>query len=87
MENFNEPIFKTNNLGMTTTVFKNRIETKTFFIKKIILLNQVASISPSTAGRLDVEVETTGGKKFNLPVGFGQKDALVNAIYQAQAGL
>jgi hypothetical protein len=81
-----EVLFKTSYAGSTVTIYENRLEWKMLFKKQSILLSQIASIDTTIPMYAGVVIETTGGKKYKIPVMFTQKKNLEEAIYQAQAG-
>lgn len=79
-----EPLFKTSYLGSTVKVFPTHLEWSMLFKKQSVPINQIASIELGVPMYAQVVIETTGGKKFKVPVGLGEKNKLRDAIYQAQ---
>lgn len=82
----NNIIFKTNYLGSKVVVYDNRLEWKFLLSKESIPINQIASVDITIPLYAGVVIETTGGKKYKIPVKFCHKKRLEEAIYQAQGG-
>ena len=81
-----EPIFSTNYMGSSVKVYANRIEIKLLIQKITIPINSIASVDLVMPGYAGIKLETTGGKKYKIPVMLGQKKKLQEAINQAQCG-
>ena len=79
-------LFKTSYLGSTVTIYKNKLEWKMLFKRQSIPINQIASVDTTIPMYAGIVIETTGGKKYKIPVMFTQKKQLEEAIYQAQGG-
>lgn len=81
----NKPLFQTKYLGSKVKVYKNRVEWKLLLQRKSIPIGQIASIELGIPLYAKVTIETTGGKKFGIPVAPGKKKALQDAIFNAQS--
>lgn len=79
-----QPLFKTSYAGSKVEVFSGYVQWKMLMQKKTIPLNQIASIELGIPLHAQVVIETTGGKKFKIPVAPGKKQPLMDAIYGAQ---
>jgi len=79
-------LFKTNYAGSKVEVFPGYVQWSMLLQKKTVPLNQIASIELGIPLYAQVTIETTGGKKFKIPVAPGQKRPLMDAIYAAQSG-
>lgn len=79
-----KPIFETNYLGSKVSVFNNKIEWKMLFQKNSIPINQVASVDTTIPLYAGIVIETTGGKKYKIPVKLSDKKKMEEAIYEAQ---
>lgn len=77
-------IFQTNYLGSKVIVHDNRLEWKMLFQKQSIPINQIASVDTTIPLYAGVVIETTGGKKYRIPVKLSDKKKLEEAIYKAQ---
>jgi hypothetical protein len=80
-----EPIFESKYLTSKIKVFKDRVEWKMLFKKNTIPVNQIASVESSDPLKTVVTIETTGGKRFDIPVGMKKKELLQQAINNARA--
>lgn len=79
-----KPIFETNYLGSKVSVFNNKIEWKMLFQKNSIPINQVASVDTTIPLYAGIVIETTGGKKYKIPVKLSDKKKVEEAIYETQ---
>jgi len=80
----NNPIFETNYLGSKISVFNNKIEWKMLFQKNSIPINQIASVDTTIPLYAGIVIETTGGKKYKIPVKLSDKKKVEEVIYEAQ---
>ncbi len=80
-----EPIFQTSYLGSKVTVYVDRLVHKMLLKQNTIPIQQIASIDLGIPLYAGVMVETTGGKKYKIPVSFASKKQLEKAIYQAKS--
>lgn len=81
-----ELIYKTKYLGNWVEVYGNRVEfgmLNKILGYKTIILNQIASVESGMMGHFKVIIETTGGKKYNIPT--NKKNELKEAIYNAMS--
>lgn len=80
-----EPIYKTSYLGSKVTVYQNRVVWKKLIQQITIPIDRIASIDTKIPLYAGVVIETTGGKKYKIPVQPFAKSKLEEAIYQAQS--
>ena len=74
------PVFETKYVGSKVRVFADHVEWKMLLQSKSVPINQIASVELGIPMYAQVVIETTGGKKFKIPVALGQKKALQDAI-------
>lgn len=82
--NQQKPIFKCSYFGSWVEVYPTRVEYGLFSKRlgyKTIMINQIASVESGMMGLMKIIVETTGGRKYEIPT--NKKNELKNAIYQA----
>lgn len=82
------PIFETSLLGFKVSVFENHISYKKLFGiggETSIPINQISSIDIGLPGLQQISIETTGGKKINIPVSLKSKNKLIDAIHKVQS--
>lgn len=79
-------LFKTDYAGSKVEVHPGYVQWKMMGKKQTIPLAQIASIELGIPLYAQVVIETTGGKKFKIPVAPGRKQPLMDAIYAAQSG-
>ena len=77
-----KPLYETNYLGLWIKVFSNRVEFKAGAGTQNIPINQIASIQLGMMGLMKITIETTGGKKYDIPC--HKKNEVKEAIYSAQ---
>jgi len=82
-----EPIFQTKYLASKVRVYEDRVEWRMLLKRDVIPLNQIASVEVSMPMYTKVTIETTGGKRFDIPVPMSKKKALQEAIVKAQQNL
>ena len=87
-----DQIFQTKVWGSVVTLFPDHLNHKDGVIKAFtketnISLDQIASINSESPVTPHIVVETTGGKRHKIIVNMKEKEALVNAIYEAKANL
>lgn len=77
-----EPVFETSYLGTRVKVFLTHVSYKILIGgEKTIPLKQIASVELGMSLFAQVIIETSGGKRYKIPVALGQKDKLRDAIY------
>lgn len=81
-----ELLYETKYLGSSVKVYKNRIEWKMLLQKKSVPISQIAAVELGMPLHAKVTIETTGGKKYGIPVMPGKKQPLQDAIFKAQSG-
>lgn len=81
-----EELAKSSYAGFTLKVYPNRVEYKKLFQKNVIPINQIASVELGMPMLAQIVIETTGGKKYKIPVSLGSKGKIRDAIFQAQSG-
>jgi hypothetical protein len=81
-----DALFTTHYAGSKVEVYPNAVNWSFAFKKNSIPLSQIASIEVGIPLYAQVIIETTGGKKFKIPVAPGQKKKLRDAILDAQSG-
>jgi len=74
------PVFETKYAGSKVRVFPDHVEWKMLFKSQSMPINQIASVELGIPMYAQVVIETTGGKKFKIPVALGQKKPLQEAI-------
>jgi len=80
-----EPLYKTSFGGFWIRVYSNRVDFKAGAGSESVPINQIASVHLAVIGIMKITLETTGGKKYNIPT--HKKKEVQQAIYQAQARL
>lgn len=81
-----EPIASSHYAGFTLKVYPNRVEFNKLFQKNVIPINQIASVEIGMPMLAKITIQTTGGKKFKIPVSLHSKGKIRDAIFQAQSG-
>ena len=83
-----EAMFEGSYMGSKVSVFSNKLVWRFLLKEQTIPINQIASVELGIPGYAGITVETTGGKKYKIPVSAfgGQKQKLQEAIYNAQSG-
>ncbi len=77
-------LFETSFAGFWIKIYPSRVEFKAGAGSEIIPISQISSIHTGMLGYSQITIETTGGKKYNIPC--GKKNEVKQAIFQAQAG-
>lgn len=78
----NGPLFETSSLGFYLKVYADRIEFKDAKGKHTVFIHQITSVSLPFLGGRSIDIETTGGEKYNI-IAKKKKDAF-EAIKQAR---
>lgn len=78
-------LFETNYMGFWIKVYPTRVDFKAGAGSESVPLNQISSIHSAMMGLMKVTLETTGGKKYNIPT--NKKKEVQQAIYEAQSRL
>ena len=78
-----KPLFETKSMGFWIRVYPNRVDFKAGAGSESIPINQIASVHQAMMGMMKVTIETTGGKKFNVPT--VKKKEVHRAIYEAKS--
>lgn len=76
-----EPLYKSSYMGFWISVYPNRVECNAGFKLNSIPINQVASVEAPILSK--VVIETSGGKKYEIPT--LKKKEVQQAIHDAQA--
>lgn len=81
-----ETLFQTSMLGYKVTVYPAYLSyKKSIFGSEITIpLDKVASVISGMPGVQRITIETSGGKKYKIPVRLSDKSALCEAIYRAK---
>ena len=81
-----DPVYETKYMGAKVQVFESKLVCNFMVQHFTIPLSQIASIEMGMPGFALVYIETTGGKKYTVPVNpfSGKKKALQEAIYKAR---
>lgn len=58
------PLYESKQMGLSTKVFKNRVDMKAVGEQESIPLNQIASVKLGAIGKRTVIIETSGGKTY-----------------------
>jgi len=75
-----EPIFNSKSMGAKITVYQDHIEWSVLSVSKSIPVNQISSVEfPPLLGRIDII--TTGGKKYKIPMRSKDRKPLQEAIF------
>lgn len=82
-----DPIYETNYMGSKVLVFNDKLVWRFMLKEQTIPISQIASVNLELPMYAGVTVETTGGKKYKIPVNAfgGKKKELQEAIYKAQS--
>lgn len=75
------PIYETSYMGFWIKVYPSRVQFKAGAGSEMIPIHQIASIHEAMWGVKKIIIETTGGKKYNIPT--GNKKEVIQAIYNA----
>ena len=78
-----EPLYKSNYMGFWINVYPNRVEFKSGAGRQSMPINQIASVQLAMMGIMKITLESTGGKKYDIPT--LKKKEVQQAIYDAQA--
>jgi hypothetical protein len=81
-----DPIFVTSYAGSKVTVYQDRLVWQMLFKKQTIPISQIASMDTNIPLYAGVSIETTGGKRFKIPVQPFAKQKLQDAIDNARCG-
>jgi hypothetical protein len=80
------PIYETSYLGSKISVYPLRVVVSIFGLgEQTIPIAQIASIDLAMMGLMKITIETTGGKKYEIPC--WKKKEVRDAIYRAQENL
>jgi hypothetical protein len=80
-----QPIYESSFLGFFIKVYPNRVEfrpNQQMWGSVTVPISQIASIHTGMLGHWKITIETTGGKRYNIPC--RKKDEVKEAIYKAQ---
>lgn len=83
-DNGEQPLFESKHMGLSTKVYKNRVDMKSVGQQESVPLSQIASVQLGSVGQRTVIIETSGGKKYSA---FAKdKKAMRQAIVDAIEG-
>lgn len=77
-----EPLYETNYLGSSIKVYPRRVVFKILAGENSIPIDQISSVQLGMMGLWKITIETTGGKKYDIPC--CNKKEVKEAIYKAQ---
>lgn len=76
-------LYQTSYMGFWIKVYPDRVDFKAGAGSESIPINQIASVHQAMMGIMKVTIETTGGKKYNVPT--SKKKEVHRAIYDAKS--
>lgn len=83
-----QPTYQASFLGCWIKVYSDRVEfrpNQMMWGSVTVPIKQIASVHTGMVGHWKITLETTGGKKYDIPT--RKKDEIKKAIYEAQARL